>query len=310
MGAYLFYFLIYPGFLFAAIIGGFLSWFDRKVTARVQFRKGPPLLQPFYDFFKLLLVKETILPARGAPGLFLAAPVFAVFGATMAGAFILMPLLGIHSGFHGDVIVVFYLLTIPSLTYVLGAMASGNPLAAVGGSREMKLIMSYELTFLLVLAGIILKAGLSIDLVKVIAMQRDSGAFIGSLSGILLFIPAIFCLQAKLALVPFDMPEAETEISDGIFIEYSGTPYALIKLSKYILLFVLPAFVVALLLGGFGTEGIQILWTVLKVLAVVLLLTLIRNTNPRVKIRQAIRFFFVWMNLMAIAGIVLTIIGL
>ena len=310
MGAYLFYFLIYPGFLFAAIIGGFLSWFDRKVTARVQFRKGPPLLQPFYDFFKLLLVKETILPARGAPGLFLAAPVFAVFGATMAGAFILMPLLGIHSGFHGDVIVVFYLLTIPSLTYVLGAMASGNPLAAVGGSREMKLIMSYELTFLLVLAGIILKAGPSIDLVKVIAMQRDSGAFIGSLSGILLFIPAIFCLQAKLALVPFDMPEAETEISDGIFIEYSGTPYALIKLSKYILLFVLPAFVVALLLGGFGTEGIQILWTVLKVLAVVLLLTLIRNTNPRVKIRQAIRFFFVWMNLMAIAGIVLTIIGL
>ena len=67
MAADLFYFLVFPGLLFAGITGGFLSWFDRKVTARVQFRKGPPLLQPFYDFFKLLLVKETILPKHGSP---------------------------------------------------------------------------------------------------------------------------------------------------------------------------------------------------------------------------------------------------
>jgi NADH-quinone oxidoreductase subunit H len=310
MGAYIFYFLIYPGFLFAAVIGGFLSWFDRKITARVQFRIGPPLLQPFYDFFKLLLVKETIIPARGSAGIFLSAPVFAVFGATMAGVFILLPLLGIHTGFQGDLIVIFYLLTIPSLTYVIGALASGNPLAAVGGSREMKLIMSYELTFLLVMAGVIIKADQATDLNRIISIQQEGSAFIGSISGVLLFIVAVFCIQAKLALVPFDMPEAETEISEGIFIEYSGTPYAMIKLSKYILLFILPAFLAAILMGGFRPEGIHILWSVLKVLAVVLLLTLIRNTNPRVKIRQAIRFFFVWMNLLAIIAIVLAIIGL
>ena len=309
MGATLFYFLIYPGFLFAAVIGAFLSWFDRKITARVQFRKGPPLFQPFYDFFKLLLVKETILPEKGARGLFLTAPVFAVFGATMAGVFILLPLLGITTGFHGDLIVIFYLLTIPSLTYVIGALSSGNPLAAVGGSREMKLIMSYELTFLLVLAGIIIKADQSIDLYRIIQLQQEGAPFIGSASGILLFIVAIFCLQAKLALVPFDMPEAETEISDGIFIEYSGSPYALIKLSKYILFFILPAFVVAILLKGIRLEGFGILWAILKLLAVVLLLTLIRNTNPRVKIKQAIRFFFIWMNLLAIVAIVLAIFG-
>ncbi len=310
MGAYLFYFLVYPGFLFAAIVGGFLSWFDRKITARVQFRKGPPVLQPFYDFFKLLLVKETILPARGAPGVFLAAPVFAVFGATLAGAFILLPLMGISTGFSGDLIVIFYLLTVPSLTYVIGALASGNPLASVGGSREMKLIMSYELTFLLVITGVIIKAGMSIDLYQIIRIQQEGTVFIGSISGVLLFIVAIFCLQAKLAMVPFDLPEAETEISDGIFIEYSGTPYAMVKLSKYILLFILPAFVVALLVGGFRLEGIHILWAVLKVVAVVLLLTLIRNTNPRVKIKQAIRFFFIWMNLIAVVAIILAIFGL
>jgi len=310
MGTYLFYFLIYPGFLFAAVVGAFLSWFDRKITARVQFRKGPPVLQPFYDFFKLLLVKETILPARGSKGVFLTAPVMAVFGATMAGVFILLPLLGITSGFRGDLIVIFYLLTIPSLTYVLGALASGNPLAAVGGSREMKLIMSYEFTFLLVMAGIIIKSDQSIDLYRIIQMQQEGAPFIGSASGVILFIVALFCLQAKLALVPFDMPEAETEISDGIFIEYSGTPYAMIKLSKYMLLFILPAFVIAILLNGVRLQGIGILWALLKLVAVVLLLTLIRNTNPRVKIRQAIRFFFVWMNLLAVIAIALAYFGL
>jgi NADH-quinone oxidoreductase subunit H len=202
------------------------------------------------------------------------------------------------------------LLTIPSLTYILGALASGNPLAAVGGSREMKLILSYELTFLLVLAAIIQKAGMSIHFHEIIELQTINGAFAGSISGILLFIVFIFCIQAKLALVPFDMPEAETEIADGIMIEYSGTPYAMIKLAKYIMFFILPAFLIGLLWGGLNFEGINILWSILKILFVVLLLTLIRNTNPRVKIKQAIRYFLIWMNLLAILAIVLSYFGL
>jgi len=305
----LFYFLIFPGLLFLAVTGGFLSWFDRKITARVQFRKGPPLLQPFYDFFKLLLVKETILPKYGSPVTFLAAPVFAVAGATLAGVFILLPLMNISTGFKGDLFVIFYLLTIPSLMYILGAVASGNPLAAVGGSREMKLILSYEGTFLLVIAGIILKAGQHIDLNSIIQLQKEGTPFIGSISGVLLFIVAIFCVQAKLALVPFDMPEAETEIAEGIFIEYSGSAYALVKLTKYIMFFILPAFLTAILLSGFTFEGIHILWALLKIIGVVLLLTLIRNTNPRLKIKQAINFFLVWMNLLAVIAIVLAYFG-
>ena len=309
MAANLFYFLVFPGLLFAGVTGAFLSWFDRKITARVQFRKGPPLLQPFYDFFKLLLIKETILPKHGSPVVFLMAPLFAVFGATMAGVFIMLPLFNITTGFKGDVLVIFYLLTIPSFSYIIGALASGNPLAAVGGSREMKLILSYELTFLLVIAGIIMKCGQQIDLYTIIYAQQTGTAFIGSISGVLLFIAGIFCIQAKLALVPFDMPEAEAEITEGIFIEYSGTAYAMIKLAKYIMLFILPCFMVALLMNGFRLEGIGILWAVLKVLAVVLTLTLIRNTNPRVKIKQAVSFFFIWMNLVAIVALVLIEFG-
>lgn len=309
MAVNIFYFLVFPGLLFSAVTGALLSWFDRKITASVQFRKGPPVLQPFYDFFKLLLVKETILPKQGSPLIFLLAPVFAVFGASMAGVFILLPLLNITTGFRGDIIVIFYLLTIPSLSYIIGALASGNPLAAVGGSREMKLILSYELTFLLVISGIIMKCGQQFNLYSIIQAQQAGSPFIGSISGVLLFIAGIFCIQAKLALVPFDMPEAEAEITGGIFIEYSGAAYALIKLTKYIMFFILPAFLVALLMGGFRLEGIHILWAVLKMLAAVLILTLIRNTNPRVKIKQAISFFFLWMNLVAIAALVLIAFG-
>ncbi len=309
MAVNLFYFLVFPGLLFVGITGALLSWFDRKITARVQFRKGPPVLQPFYDFFKLLLVKETILPKKGSPLIFLLAPVFSVFGATMAGVFILLPLFSITTGFRGDLLVIFYLLTIPSFSYIVGSLASGNPLAAVGGSREMKLILSYELTFLLFVAGVIMKAGQQFDLYSIIQTQQAGSPFIGTISGALLFIVGIFCIQAKLALVPFDMPEAEAEITEGIFIEYSGSSYAMIKLTKHIMLFVLPCLLTALLLSGFRLDGINILWSLLKVLGIVLLLTLIRNTNPRIRIKQAVSFFLIWMNLLAIIAIVLIAFG-
>lgn len=309
MAVNLFYFFVFPGLLFMAVIGGLLSWYDRKITARVQFRKGPPLLQPFYDFFKLLLVKETILPKHGSAFIFLLAPLLAVFGATMAGVFILLPLFNISTGFRGDLLVIFYLLTLPSFSYILGSLASGNPLAAVGSSREMKLIISYELTFLLIIAAVIMKSGQHFDLDTVIETQKNGTPFIGSISGVLLFIAAVFCIQAKLALVPFDMPEAETELASGIYIEYSGPPYAMIKLAKYIMLFILPAFVIALLMKGMS-PGTGIIWAVLKILGVVLLLTLIRNTNPRVKIKQASSFFLIWMNLLVVIAIVLIAFGL
>lgn len=310
MGQQLFYFLVYPGFLFAGIIGGLLSWFDRKVTAYVQFRKGPPLLQPFYDFFKLLLVKETLLPEKGARITFLLAPLFALFGAIISAVFVLLPAFSIDTGFRGDIIVIFYLLVIPSLSYLIGAMSSGNPLASVGASREMKMIISYEITFLLVIIGVILKSGMQINLYEIMRFQYVNKPMIGSVSGVLLFIAGLFCVQAKLGLVPFDLAEAETEISEGIFIEYSGSPYAIIKLTKYMMLFVLPSFLIVLFIGGFNLQGIGVLWSVLKILGVVLLLTLIRNTSPRVKINQAMRFFSVWMNLIAVAGIVLALFGI
>nr|MBC8383907.1 NADH-quinone oxidoreductase subunit H [Candidatus Cloacimonadota bacterium] len=227
-----------------------------------------------------------------------------------SAVFILLPALGITSGFAGDIVCLIYLLNIPSISYIIGALASGNPLANVGASREMKLILSYEVPFLLVLLSIVIKADMSIKLSEIIASQMAGGAFIGSISGVLGFIVVMMCIQAKLALVPFDMPEGEGEICDGITIEYSGTPYAMIILTKYIMLFILPAFVISLLMSGFSFSGIHILWSVLKLVLILLLITLIRNTNPRVKIHQAMRFFWIWMNLFAVIAVVLAYFGL
>jgi len=305
----LFYFLIYPGFLFAASFGGLQSWFDRKITAWVQFRKGPPILQPFFDFLKLLLVKETIVPTKGSVLLFLFAPIMSLFGATASCVLILLPATGISSGFSGDIIVIFYLLNIPALAYILGAMASGNPLASVGASREIKLVISYELTFLLVLAAIILKSGMTISLAEIISAQSEH-AFIGNISGILLLIASIMCIQAKLGLVPFDIAEAETEVNHGSFIEYSGTALAMIVAAKYIMLLALPAFLCVLLIGGLNMSGMGIVYSVLKITGIVLLITLVRNTNPRVKIKQAMKFFFIWMNLIVVIALVLIYLGL
>lgn len=302
-------YLLFPGLLFMFVAGGLLSWFDRKITAWVQFRKGPPLLQPFYDFIKLL-IKEIIIPRNAARITFLLAPVLAAAGAAISGLMILLPAFGISSGFRADIIVIFYMLAVPSFAYIIGAFASGNPLAAVGASREMKLVIGYELTFLLIIATVIYKSGMNINIAGIMAVQQANGPFISSISGVLLFIALMMCVQAKLGLVPFDAAEAETEIASGFMIEYSGAALAMIKASKYILLLVLPVLTVTLLLGGFNMQGWGILWALLKILLVVLLVTLVRNTNPRLTIRHAMKFFFIWMNLLVIVAIVLNYFGL
>jgi NADH-quinone oxidoreductase subunit H len=305
----LFYFIVFPGMIFSVLVGGILSWSDRKITARVQFRKGPPFLQPFYDLGKLFY-KETILPKYGSRFTFLAAPVFALFSACLANVFILLPAFFPDAGFRGDLIVIFYLLSIPSLTYIIGALASGNPIGAIGASREMKLIMSYELAFILALTAIVIKADMSLTISDILEKQQTGGAFIGSISGVILFIVILFVIQAKLAFVPFDMSEAEAEIAHGVFIEYSGSAYAIIKMARYVMLFALPSLLATLLLGGFRLEGLGILWSLLKLVLILLLITLIRNTNPRVSINQAMRFFFIWMGLSALVASVLTTINL
>ncbi len=301
------YFAILPGFLFTAVIGLVASWIDRKVTARVQWRKGPPLLQPFYDIVKLT-GKETIVPQGASKMTFLLSPLFGLAAVTIVSTLLLRAIGSPKISFLGDLIVILYLFTIPSLAVIMGAFASRNPLASLGASREMKLILAYELPFVLAALIPVINAR-SIRIGEILAYQLNNGITLGSLSGIIGFLVAILCMQAKLALVPFDAAEAETEIMGGTYIEYSGVPLAVFKLTRAMMLFVLPMFLVALFMGGIIFSGWHVLWGILKYVLLLVIIVLIRNTAPRVRIDQAMKFFWGPMTALAALGVLFALLG-
>jgi NADH-quinone oxidoreductase subunit H len=123
-------FLVFPGFLFAAVIGLVTSWIDRKVTARVQMRAGPPFLQPFYDIIKLM-IKETLVPAGTLKWFFLSAPLLGITAVSVDSLILWRVLLAPGQTFMGDHIVLLYLLTMPAIATVSGSFASQKPLASL-----------------------------------------------------------------------------------------------------------------------------------------------------------------------------------
>jgi len=309
MAANIFYFVVFPGFLFTAVVGLLASWVDRKITARLQWRIGPPWYQNFVDFFKLL-GKETILP-RGASRIsFLTAPLIGLIGATLVSLILWQANLNPHQSFLGDVIVILYLSILPSLAVIIGGSASGNPLASLGASREMKLILAYELPLIVAIftSVVIIK---DIKIGSIVLYQMSNGLmFTHHLSSLIALIVAFICIQAKLALVPFDIPEAEQEIMAGPLIEYSGPLLALFKLTKAMMLFALPVFLITVFAGGMRFEGIQALFSVIKYFVILILIVLVKNTNPRLRIDQALRFFWLRMFPLAIIGFILALIGI
>ena len=146
---YLFYLLIFPGFLFASVFGMIVGWVDRKVSARVQFRVGPPFFQNFYDIFKLW-GKEVILVKNSPYFIFVIAPIIA-----FASVLITSTLVGTAFFFNlsigGDLIFIIYLMMIHSVALILGASSTGNIYSSIGAGREMKLLLSDELAFILVI---------------------------------------------------------------------------------------------------------------------------------------------------------------
>jgi len=304
---YIFYFLFF-GFLLTAIIGLLASWIDRKVTAKVQYRVGPPLLQPLIDIVKLL-GKETLIPAGSSKITFLMAPVIGLASVILVSTLLWINNIYPAKSFLGDLIVVLYLLVIPSISIIIGGFASRNPLASLGASREMKLILSYELPFILAILVTVIKSGYTFRLGEILTFQAQNGAFVRSWSGTLALIVAIICMQAKLALVPFDIPEAETEIVGGPLIEYSGSGLAIYRLMKNMLMFTVPFFLIIVFIGGLRLDGIHLLYGVLKYIGLVALMTVIRNTNPRVRIDQAVKFFWGPVTIIAIIAIILALLG-
>ena len=210
-----------------------------------------------------------------------------------------------QTAFVGDIIVAIYLMVLPSLALILGSSASASPHAAVGTSREMKLVMSYELPLVLAFVIVIIKTGGQLSLATI---AQTAPAL--SMSGMLAFLVALLCIQAKLGFVPFDMAESETELAGGVIMEYSGALLAVWKVMQATMLVALPLFLVVVFLGGIQVGSVGgFLAGIGKYVLVVVLVILIKNTNPRVRIDQAMKFFWVYCGIALIAAAALATMG-
>lgn len=314
----LFWLLVFPGFLFTAAVGLLATWIVRKVTARIHHRVGPPLLQPLYDVIKLL-GKETLIPEAAQTTVFFAAPIIG-----FAAVLVLSVMLGMNAFFPGrnylgDVIAVIYLMVIPSLALILGGSSSASPHAAIGTSREMKLVMAYEFPLVLALIVVLIKAAAAIGpeavskggILNLSTIAQTAPVL--SISGLLAFLAALLCIHAKLGFTPFDMAEAETELAGGLLIEYSGTLLAIWKLMQAMLLVALPLFLVVVFMGGFGavagSVSLGFALGIVKYVLVLVLLILIKNTNPRMRIDQAMKFFWFYCGPVLAIAVVLAGVG-
>ena len=305
----IFQFLIFPGFLFSATMGLFAGWIDRKVTARIQFRVVPPWYQNFLDIIKLLFYKETLIPENVSKVIFLGMPLLSLASITLVSTIILVISGTPKVGFLGDLIVVIYLSMIPAISLMLGVFASENPLASLGASREMKLMLSYELPFIISVIVPVIKSGLCIKLGDIIMHQKAYGHVIGSPSGVISFVVMLLCLQAKLGYAPFDIPEAETEIMAGPYIEYSGKALGIFKLSKAVMLFALPVLMIVLYFGGIGSSVEALIKNILEYVFILVVIVVIKNTNPRVRIDHAVNFFWGPITILAVISVALAYFG-
>jgi len=306
----------------ATILGMFYKGLDRKLAAQMQGRIGPPIRQPWFDVIKLM-AKENVVPDHAVGWLYHAMPIVSLVAA--ATLLFYVPLGGfapLLAG-YGDLILVLYLLAVPSIAMMLGGFAAGSPYASVGAQREMVLMMSYEFPLAVTLVTLawrlsdLLPGGATFSL-GVLAAHPLWG-LVGPLGviGLLLLLGALLVVTpAELSKIPFDIPEAETEIAGGLLAEYSGRNLAMFYIADAIKMVVMASLIVALFfpyglaaplsLSGVWAGLADVLFFLVKVFAVIFLAVIVVRVGfARLKIAQAMRFFWLPVTGAALLGTVL-----
>jgi NADH-quinone oxidoreductase subunit H len=331
------YILVFPGFLFQSVFSTYLEWVDRKIYARMQNRRGPlytgwsGILQPVADIVKLL-AKEDVVPKHADRMAFTLMPIVALAATCTAGLYLPVWHLSSFNSFEGDLIVVAYLLAIPSFCLFLGGWFSVSPYSLIGATRVLTQLFAYEVPFFLALLTPAAVAG-SWQIAKIAAFPFSGHASWWSvIAYVLAFGVALLALQAKLERVPFDIPEAETEVVGGPLTEYSGKKLALFRLQKDILMLVGSALIAALFLGGFGAvppgfEGpdsfgwaakivggygvhpaLRVVFLAVKTVLVVMLLSVVKAACARIRIDQIVKFSWRYLAPASIAGFLVVLL--
>ena len=307
----------------------YMTWIERKVMAVMQDRIGPNrtgpfgLLQPLADGAKLLS-KEDLIPANADKRIFLIAPLISFVTAPLAAAVIpfgeTIHIFGIPVNLYvSDInVAALYVLAMGSMGVygiILGGYASANRYSLLGALRSTAQVISYEIVFGLSLVGIFILSG-SLSLVEIMQQQQQTLNF-GPihipnwyiLSQPLAFVIFLIAAVAETNRVPFDLPEAETELISGFHTEYSGFRFSFYFLAEYISMIIISLFASTLFLGGTdGPFAPGVWWLVLKAAIFLFFYIWLRTTLPRFRYDQLMGL--AWKVLMPLVLINVALTGL
>jgi NADH-quinone oxidoreductase subunit H len=320
----------------------YMTWVERKVMARLQTRYGPNrvgrfgLLQPLADGIKLIF-KEELIPAQADRIIFILAPVitvvptFLIFAVIPMGGTVSVGDTRIAIGLADINVAILYILAITSIAVygiALAGWSSNNKYALLGGLRSTAQMISYELPLALAIVGVLLLSG-SMSLIDVVNRQletfqvggRNVGVwfiFLQPIAGFIFLITAL----AETNRAPFDLPEAEQELTAGYHTEYSGMKFALFFMAEYIKMIAVSALSVTFFFGGWlppfpnllhglweaigGFTWLSPIWFGGKVLVLLVFMVWIRATLPRLRYDQLMDFGWKFMLPLSLLNVVVT----
>ena len=299
------------------LIAAYMTWMERRVFALVQVRYGPNrvgpagLLQPIADGIKLMF-KETIIPDRADKFLFYFAPALTLIPAL--AAFAVVPfgdsvmLFGrkidlLIADVNVGILYIFALSGMGVYGVVLGAWASNSKYPLLGGLRSSAQLISYELSLGLSLLGVVMISG-TLSLKGIVDGQADLPYILLQPLGFLLFV---VCMLAETNRAPFDLPEAESELTGGFHTEYSSMNFASYFLAEYCNMITLSAVAATFFLGGWrGPVLPPVVWFLIKVLAFMFFFMWLRATTPRLRYDQLMAFGWKVLLPLSILNIVVT----
>ncbi|MEN8263253.1 MAG: NADH-quinone oxidoreductase subunit NuoH [Nitrospirota bacterium] len=288
----------------------YVSYFERKVIGHMQARMGPMrvgwhgLLQPIADGIKLFF-KEDIIPASSDKPIFYIAPLIGLLAAigTLAviPAFEGFSLANLNIG----VLYIFALSSVGSYSVILAGWASNSKYSFLGGLRSAAQVISYEIAMGLCLVGVMMLAS-SANLSEIVSAQSGGNWFI--LTQPVAFFVFLVAIFAETNRVPFDLPEAETELVAGYATEYSGIRFGLFFMAEYAGMFMMSSLGVVCFFGGWSGPGFLpgIVWFILKVWAFIFLFFWVRATFPRYRYDQLMSLGWKLFIPLALANIVIT----
>ncbi|NUR53901.1 MAG: NADH-quinone oxidoreductase subunit NuoH [Acidobacteria bacterium] len=322
--------LIFAVMNMLVLSSAFMVWMERKVCAYIQDRVGPNrvgfegLLQPFADVFKLLL-KEELIPKSADKLLFTLAPIISVAAALTA--FSVVPF-GTETTLFGllreplrlevtdvnvAVLVIFAITSMGVYGIVLAGWSSNSKYSLLGGLRSSAQMISYEISYGLALAAVVMMAG-SLSLREIVLNQSGYWwhiiprwyLFLQPLGFLIFFTAGV----AETNRAPFDFPEAEQELVAGYHTEYSSMSFGLFFLAEYVNMVTVSAVATSLYLGGwlgpFLPDWLGWMWFLLKTLALLFFYVWMRWTLPRYRYDQLMEFGWKYLLPVAILNLIAT----